>query len=281
MGSKQPQDTRKAFAFASRECSIVEDYREHHREIFLESFLYFFVGHFHCTKTELKKLRTGVKARSQRLRQIPRKRGRPPGKVKSPMQEQIEQRGATFDPHDSFRSVCAIWADRDRTALLKQGLLFVETANQKELAGIRKWIAGRERQKWQAHPGQPRALQDDETHQRALQVVWLRYVKHKRWKEIQESLIAAAFGDESFITVRRLQDYFADLIYRKVQPDWITQAGGLDGEKTKAYLRFETGLPFDTHPGECKRIVTELWPQGFRVYWKRFEQNEGRKQNAE
>lgn len=292
MGSNRPQNTRGTSAFASRECSIVEGYREHHREIFLESFLCFFVRHFHCTKDELEKLRTEVQARSRRLRQVPRKRGRPPGRSKLPTQKQIEVRGAVFDPHDCFRNICGIWADRDRLALREQGILFIGRATRDELAKIRRAVAARERQGWQTHPGHPRALQDDETHQRALRVVWMRYAERKRWKEIQERLIPAAFGDESYITVRRLQDYFAELIYRAVchNSDWIIQTrpgqykikpGALDDKNAQLYLRFETGLPFNTDHKTCILIVENLWWRGFHVYWKRFEQNEGQKQNAE
>jgi hypothetical protein len=79
--------------------------------------------------------------------------------------------------------------------------------------------------------------------------------------------------------LRRLEDYLAAAIWRAIPSSYMRVTGttreiapgALDHKPLQTYIRLNTGLPFRTHPDECKRIVQVLWPHGSVADWELFE----------
>jgi len=176
-----------------------------------------------------------------------------------------------------------------RPLFLDEALLFIQNADWVELTQIRGAIAQRGRAGWHDRRGRPGAFKEESINGCALRAVWMRYIEGKTQREVSSAVgMPDNSPDAKGTSVRRLEDYFAAMIYDSVPYEYLekTEAGlgqyeikpgALDDKHLQARICFNTKLPFLTHPDECKRIVTALWPRAFPAYWKQLHQSIARK----
>jgi hypothetical protein len=279
---------------------LFRKYRESHREIFLNEIQCFIWG-ANRTPLELAEIRKACVERGKSLR-VPSgvRRGRPrrnesepPVETAQKSPEQSDRAGANFEQsiadefdkdwaeHGWFYSVCMCLGDfrANRPVFLREILLFIRDANKTELAQIRQRVAKYVRAK-RPKRGRPDVCTNDDMLAKALSVAWKRHIEGKKWREIASDL-PEYWHDEKFKTLRNLEDYAAAAIWRGLPPNCRRVSalgreiapGALDGIQAQTYIRFHTGLPFNTHPEECKMIVTALWARGAVVDWNRLNRS--------
>lgn len=274
---------------------LFRKYREAHREVFLDEIDRFIWGANH-TLQEHAEVRKVCVERGKGLRAPSGgKRGRPRGTTKescpdgeSSSLQQSDRNIAHAEQgveneldkdwmeHGWFRTVCMFLGDvpANRPLFLREILLFILDADKRELALIRKRVAEYATVK-RPKRGRPDVRTDDDIKAASLKVAWMRHVDGKKWREI-----AAAFPeyspDDKFKTLRNLEDYAAAAIWRAMPPNCVRMSasgseiapGALESKTTQAYIRFHSGLPFTSHPKECKKIVMQLWKRGMGADWK-------------
>ncbi len=280
-----------------------KDYAINDRWVFLDEILNF-VGSAGNSKMELKALRGAVKERKRILSQT-RKRGGPRGANRPAVGSSeilvgsLQSQGDSMeeaDEHREFRDICMVCGDYGqlRHVFLKQILYFVQGADKKELAMIRIAVADRAKsrglRKKRGRPSVSEVAQmlgvheDDELMHAARVVAWSRRIERKSWSKIAQ-IVSERFPDryrnlkknENYIwTLRRIENYLAARIWRAVHSYWVDRAGSygekdtlkpgiLDLPGVRQCIRSKTGLPFKSHPDQCKRIVKALFPRGSSV----------------
>lgn len=162
---------------------------------------------------------------------------------------------------------------------MRQILSFVQEGDRPELTAIGKAIAKRVKSPGiRRKRGRPNATDDDELMYQARQVAWWHWVEGKPWDEI--ALAQGLAWDEENEeqrknvrwTLQRREEYLAAMLWRFVPPGYVVQhgehrgdfkSGALDDKTLQRLIRFHTGLPFMTHPEQCKQIVQALWPRAW------------------
>ena len=117
----------------------------------------------------------------------------------------------------------------------------------------------------------------------ALRVAWMRHVDGRTLRQITHAF-PLYWHDEKFKTFRNLEGYLAAAIWRAIPSNYVRQSangreiapGALDSMPLQKLIRWHTGLPFDSHPEESKRIVQALWPRGLAATWKQLEKRLGK-----
>jgi hypothetical protein len=276
------------------------EYRKSWREVFLDEIDRFIWG-ANRTVQERAEIRKACLERGKALRAPSGgRRGRPLSANKEPPIEMTQSLPEHSDPgtanteqgtvhesdqdwaqHGWFRTVCMCLGDipANRSVFLREILLFILDADKGELAQIRKRVAEYARVKRPTR-GRPDVRTNDNIMATALKVAWMRHVEHKKWQEIASTLPEYSH-DDKFKTLRNLEDYAAATIWRVLPPNCTRLSalgreiapGALDTKQVQTYIRFYTGLPFDTHAEECKRIVAALWERGADVDGKRLERS--------
>jgi hypothetical protein len=177
------------------------------------------------------------------------------------------------DPrHAPFLNHCLLYADFNRPVLLNAILRwFVESADANELKRLRHAI--RDRAKALRRPGKkgrPRAEHTLKWISASARLVWQREILHWPWPKI-----AAAAGlkptKPNLRTLQNRRDHYAMLVWRAAsrltsradQPEVLSKM--LDSTRNQRWFRSQLGLPFDTHPEECRKIVLALIPRGLAV----------------
>lgn len=272
----------------NRETSeLFRSYRESRRDVFLEETQRFIQG-YGCTHQELNAVFRVCVARAKALRApTGRKRGRPragEGLTAEPPSRPLESGQAQFiagapyelwerdwREHGWFREVCMVLSDfpANRPLLLEQINLFISEANQREIQDIRRTVKERRPTAKREKRGRPSVSKNDQIASDSIRVAWMRHIECMSWKQIAAAL-PSYWHDEKFKTLRNLEDYLAASIYRAIPPSYerVSAAGreiapgALDSRQLQAHIGYRTGLPFNTHPLECKKIVAALWPRG-------------------
>lgn len=273
---------------------LFREYRRSHREVFLEQVCWY-VGGFGTARSDLVATRCAIRARSRLLGSKPGTQGHPRGSLRPSVSLHTEDMSvSSLDPHGSFKGLFTMCGDFGnlRPVAQEQTILFITEANHAELAAIRKAVAAREKRGWHSHRGRPGIFKENDLSARALRAVWMRYVERKKQGDISQALgMPDNSPDAKGTSVRRLEDYLAAMIYKAFRPEWQVHVGLgleqyeydikpgiLDDKTVQTYLQSQTGLPFNSHPEECKRIVTNLWPRRIPAYWKQLERHVDRKQ---
>jgi hypothetical protein len=183
---------------------------------------------------------------------------------------------------------------------------FLRTANQAELKAIRKAVQGRERRfrdrgrsvglgeqfdaEWlkqanvrltpvargdreQSNRGRPRAHSDSDWIAKAGRVAWQRHVFGWAWRKIAE-YAGLKPSDENWEaierTLRRWVDQYAALVWRAIPlrargPEGLCE-GSLDDRQIQYCLKDKAGLPFQSHPEQCKKLVLKLAHRGAKAH---------------
>jgi hypothetical protein len=170
----------------------------------------------------------------------------------------------------------------NRPLLLRELELFIQDADRRELGEIRSAVKARRRTAKRVRRGRPSVSENRAIIKRALRATWMRIIEHGTRARVSAELKLANNtqpGDGKYSTLRDLRDYMAIAIYRAIPPTYIRQSvgsrdiapGALDSKTVQTLIWQKTGLPFKTHPKECKRIVEALWPRGWALEAMRFE----------
>jgi hypothetical protein len=256
-----------------------------------------FIRAFGNTRDELAAIRSLLRARRKALAKSG-KRGRPHGSKDERMAtagqhdtfntEPAKMHGHFVrDEHCAFRDTWIWWGDFEplRKILLEGISIFIGGADKRELTVLRKDVARRARSRGIVKKrGHPSVTANDELLSRARLVAWRRIIEKKSTdaiaKELGISVIPASKMHAGNIqTVRGnlwlLQSYLAAIIWEAFPHGYVCPTGEyrhelMPGALENIYLQqlieHRTGLPFRTHPGECKRIVTALSPRSRRAY---------------
>ncbi len=167
------------------------------------------------------------------------------------------------DPrHAPFLDLCLLYGDFNRPLFLEAILRsFVESAEAKEVAALRRAIRGRAKHlKQNRKKGRPSAEHDPDWIRRSLQIVWQREILHWPWRKIAP----AAGLKPTKGNIRTLQnrcDRYSLLVWhalptRAGQPQALKRL--LQSKPIQRMLHSRISLPFHTHPQECKRLVLVL-----------------------
>jgi hypothetical protein len=173
------------------------------------------------------------------------------------------------DGHGPFRDSCVIYGDFYRPVFLEEFVRwFVRSADKAELAVLRKAVRVRAAAiRKGGKRGRPRARDDDEWLIKAKVETWQRHILGWSWPQI-----AIEAGLEptrpNCRTLQRRQDEFAAMIWRALppyaeQPERLKTL--LESKAIQQLLWVRVGLPFKTHPEECKKIVLALAPRGLKA----------------
>jgi hypothetical protein len=273
------------------------EYSKSNRNVFLEEALRFILGAGN-SRDELATIRKTAQARRQSLLCKAGKSGRPRGskRAHSPTDEKITSCESDqsvreglldWDEHSSFRHSCIVCGDFShlRPAFLGQILLFIESADKRELAAIREAVAQRAKSRGvggivKKH-GRPCVLDDEKKLYEGKLVAWRRIIDHRsaRWIAEELGLPITKAGvryagniDSIRRRLRRMRDYLSAAIWEAVQTNWVIpcdeprkvpelKPGILDHKPAQQWLWIKAGLPFKEHPDECKKIVMALWPR--------------------
>ena len=174
------------------------------------------------------------------------------------------------DPrHAQFLDLCLLYGDFNRPVFLEAILhWFVESADAKELAAMRRALRDRaKRIKPNRMKGRPSAGRDPDWIRRSLKIVWQREILHWPWRKIA----AVANLRPAKTNIRTLQnrcDSYVLLVWHTLpphpgQPQALKRL--LDSKRIQQMLRSRLSLPFDTHPEECKRLVSVLAPRALHL----------------
>jgi hypothetical protein len=173
------------------------------------------------------------------------------------------------DAHVSFRDQCLLYGDFNRAVFLEQIVAyFLSSASKEEIAQIRKIIQAREKiiKAQGGKKGRPRAMDSSDWVRKAFRITWRREILGLKWSEIS---IAEGLKPTrtNLWTLQRQRDEYARLIWIKL-PHFAHGPGlnaALEVTHIQSTLRRETGLPFKSHPEECKKLVRAVEPRGLRV----------------
>jgi hypothetical protein len=210
------------------------------------------------------------------------------------------------DGHRELRDLCANYADFCRPVFQTEILKYLRTANRAELKPIRKAVQEREKQlhnhgkslgpseqfdvEWlkginlpvtplqsrgreHSKRGRPRAHSDWDWIAKAGREAWQRHVLGWTWRKIAEHAGLRPSkenwqGGERIL--RRRVDQYAALVWNAIPlaargPAGLRE-GSLDDRKTQYCLRDKAGLPFDSHPDHCKKLVLKLALRGQKIH---------------
>jgi hypothetical protein len=198
--------------------------------------------------------------------------------------------------HGGFREICMVMGDfpANRPLFLEQVVLFIRGTDQRELGAIRRVITERRRTVRRPERGRPDVRNDEKIMARAREASWRRIVRMQSEEEIAGvlgmAIVAPVRGAGGRIEVpgninsikrqlQRLEDYLSAAIWNAISPNYVRVSGAgreiapgaLDHKDLQTYIGYCTGLPFRTHPEECKRIVQTLWPRGSAADWELLE----------
>jgi len=275
---------------------LFRKYRASDRAVFLDEILTFIWGANHTGEEHSAILKAAVERGKSLRRPTGAKRGRPRGSGKQSPQDGpecdaiqsrptehsdsgadvAEEFARDWKQHRWFRTVCMTLGDfpAKRPLFLTEILTFIRDARRDELAKIRKAVAEQRKTKTRQR-GRPGVRKDERIMTTALRVAWMRHVEGRTWQQITHAF--PQYGhDEKFKTLRNLEGYLAAAIWRTIPSNYTRQSakgreiapGALDSRPLQRWIRWHTGLPFDSHPEESKRIVQALWPHGFAVVSK-------------
>jgi hypothetical protein len=176
------------------------------------------------------------------------------------------------DPHGKFRDLCMLYGDFNRTVFLEEILHFIAGfgATKTELSAIRAALQKRTKQLTKrAQKGRPRASEDEAWIQRAMTTSYRRHILGWSWNRIAKSLDMKA-TKPNLRTLQRRDQKFAEFIAGAI-PAGSSEAmivdgrygrklrdGALDSLRMQMWLRIKTGLPFDSQPEDCKKLVEAL-----------------------
>lgn len=274
---------------------LFREYEVSHREVFLDESLRFIRG-YGCTRQELAVIRKATVERGKLLR-LPKN-----GRQGRPSRQQESSASGAFEPglgdpgdsdtsddafsrdwsrHGGFRTVCMVLGDipTNRRLFLEQIRGFIDGADKRELAKVRRTVAHRGKDK-RPKRGRPDVWHNEKIMTNARRAAWMRHIEGKKQREIGEALgIQDSSPGWKATTVRRLEDYLAVAIWRAIPDTYIRVSasgreiapGALDNKYLQTYIGFQTGLPFRSHPEECKCIVEALWPRGNKADWELIE----------
>jgi hypothetical protein len=165
-----------------------------------------------------------------------------------------------------FLDLCLLYGDFNRPVFLEAILRsFVESAGAKEMAALRRAIRDRAKLlKQNRAKGRPSTEQNPAWIRRSLQIVWQREILHWQWRKIAAAADLAPTRP-NFRTLKRRYNLYAMLVWRATHgrtddPKALNRM--LKAKPIQRWYRSQLGLPFDTHPEECKRLVRTLARQG-------------------
>ena len=170
-------------------------------------------------------------------------------------------------PHAHFRDLCLLCDDFNRGLFLEEIISrFVRSANHAELKAIREAVSVRAKSiSLRSRRGRPRAEDDERWMQQALGHVWQRIVLGWKWPRIAE-FSEMSPTKANIRTVQRRCDAYAAALWKALPP---YSDCGLDevlaNPRVPRLLRSRLGLPFDSHPKECLKIVRALAPRGAKA----------------
>lgn len=273
------------------------EYADSNRRVFLEESLNFVRT---VDRLELADIRKAVQAARARQLRKGGKRGCPPGfrhsnrnaaRELGVAEKQCDSAEFGMDEHAYFRDVCVACIDFPhlRPVFLKQILCFIRGANKHELAAIGESVPKRAKSpellKKRGRPG----AEDDSVAYKARKVAWHRYIDGWDWKKIAEAVEMPVTetnkqheGNSGTVrwTLRRLEGYLAARIWEAVPQSYVVHKVGqpdelrpraLEHKPLQQILWSRAALPFRTHPQECKKIVTALWPRAQGAALEQFE----------
>jgi hypothetical protein len=173
------------------------------------------------------------------------------------------------DPHAKFRELCMLYSDFNRAVFLEEILNFIAGfgATKAELSAIRTAVQERTKQlAKRAQRGRPRAEQSEAWMQSALTAAYRKRVLGWSWSRVTESVGMKPTKPNIRTVQRRVQQY-AEFTFDAVAPLNIWEPGQLrrklrdgvlDSKRVQLQLKSKTGLPFDTRPEECKKLIEAL-----------------------
>jgi hypothetical protein len=173
------------------------------------------------------------------------------------------------DSHAKFRELCMLYGDFNRAVFLEEILNFILGfgATKAELSAIRTAVQKRTKQlAKRAQRGRPRAEQSEAWMQSALTAAYRKRVLGWSWSRVTESVGMKPTKPNIRTVQRRVQQY-AEFTFDAVAPLNIWEPGQLrrklrdgvlDSKRVQLQLKSKTGLPFDTRPEECKKLIEAL-----------------------
>jgi hypothetical protein len=174
------------------------------------------------------------------------------------------------DPrHDAFRDLCMKYGDFNRSVFLEEILNSIAGfgATAAELSAIRTAVQKRTKKlAKRSQRGRPRAEQSEAWMQSALTAAYRKRVLGWSWSRVTESA-GMKPTKPNIRTVQRRERQYAELTLDAVAPLNIWEPGQLrrklrdgvlDSKRVQLQLKSKTGLPFDTRPEECKKLVEAL-----------------------
>jgi hypothetical protein len=205
------------------------------------------------------------------------------------------------DGHGKFRDLCTKYGDFYRPVFQSEILNYLKTGSRAELKAIRKAVQEREKQlrkhgktlrpgeqfdaEWlkearfpltpvqpRGRRGRPRAHSDRDWIAKAGREAWQRHVLGWNWRKIAEHA-GLRPSKENWQGVerilRRRMDQYAALVWNAIPlaargPAGLRE-GSLDDRTTQYCLRDKAGLPFDSHPDQCKKLVLKLARRGQKI----------------
>src|SRR5215469_6312366 len=173
------------------------------------------------------------------------------------------------DGHGRFRDICLVYGDFYRDVFLEQiKEWFISSASNEELAAIRRSVTARAQtlRHQSGKRGRPRGEDSEEFLYQARLVAWRRIICKWKWERVTEAA-GLVPSKPNIRTIQRRLDYLAGMIWRALpqtqhadHPEKLER--DLEAASLQRWIRSKTGLPFDTHPEECKKIVLKLAPRG-------------------
>lgn len=181
----------------------------------------------------------------------------------------MEKKAPEDHRHDQFRDLCVLYGDFNRAVFLEEILDFIAGfgATKAELSAIRTAVQKRTKQiAKRKHRGRPRAAESDAWIQKALTGAYRKRVLGWSWRRVTESL-GMKPDKPNIRTVQRRERQFAEVVLIALTPLNVWKPGEfgrtlkyniLDYKPYQRIMMRKTGLPFDTQPEECKKLVEAL-----------------------
>ena len=181
----------------------------------------------------------------------------------------METKPLDDDSHAKFRELCMMYGDFNRAVFLEEILNFITgfSASKAELSAIRAAVQTRTRQlAKRPQRGRPRAVESDAWMQKAITAAFRKRVLGWSWSRVTESM-GMKPTKPNIRTVQRRERQFAEIVLIALTPLNVWKVGEfcrtlkqdiLDYKPYRRILMSKTGLPFDTRPEECTKIVEAL-----------------------
>lgn len=163
------------------------------------------------------------------------------------------------DPHGNFRDLCLVYCDFNRSVFREEIETFIASASDFELTEIYRAVARRRKKLPLKARGRPRGTEDPRWLQLALTEARQRLVLRWEWSQITESS-GLKPTEANIRTLQRRHNDFAYALWKALPPDrrdWAPERIVAD-RTLRRWLRSLLGLPFDSHPKECEKIVIGL-----------------------